>query len=104
MNEQAQALARQLRQAIQRSHEGYPLQVTFDPNQLVLLGQILDDAEARENESEIWRRVEALAKRVLAEPQGAPRCPQCNRTSAPPKDVGFVCVHPWHDREQRNRS
>lgn len=72
MNEQAQALVRQLRQAIQRSCEGYPLQITFEPSQLVLLGEILDDAEARENESEIWRKVEALAQKVLAEPRGAP--------------------------------
>jgi hypothetical protein len=73
MNGQAQALMRQLRQAIARSCEGYPLQITFETNQLALLGQILDDAEARENESEIWRRVEALAKRVLKEPtKGTP--------------------------------
>jgi hypothetical protein len=63
------------------------LQITFECSQLALLGQILDDAEARDNESEIWCKVEALAKRVLAEPRAdqpaateaaqAGVCPNC---------------------------
>ncbi len=67
MNESTLGLVRQLRQAIERSSEGYPLQITFDPAQLKQLGKILDAAEQRHEESDLWLRVETLAKQVLAE-------------------------------------